>query len=197
MAELAAVSAFASLLSPVGTGRGVVVADRDGLGIANLLARRGQAHALSGRIQERFGVALPVGPRRASSGDIAFVGVGPGAWLAIHAGGSARAQNELASFADIAAVADQSDGYAVLRLSGSKVREALAKLVSIDLHPNVFTVGSAASTHAAHIGVIFWRVDDGPDGAVFEIALYRSFAGSFWHALSLSAAEFGLQANEA
>jgi sarcosine oxidase gamma subunit len=28
---------------------------------------------------------------------------------------------------------------------------------------------------------------------VFEFAVFRSLAGSFWHALSLSAAEFGLR----
>lgn len=194
MAHLVAISAFASLLSPVGTGRGVVVADRDGLGIASVAAGRGKAEALARHARERFGLELPKKPQRMASGDLAFVGVGPGAWLATHERGSVMLGRELASLGDLAATADQSDGYAVLRLTGPRVRDALAKLVFIDLHPDAFAVGSVASTQAAHLGVILWRLDDAGDGAVFEIAMYRSFAGSFWHALSESAAEFGLQA---
>jgi hypothetical protein len=38
-----------------------------------------------------------------------------------------------------------------------------------------------------------WRLHDGADGSsVFEIAVFRSFAASFWHALYSSAAEFRL-----
>ncbi len=43
------------------------------------------------------------------------------------------------------------------------------------------------------MGVTLWRLEDAADGwPVFEFAVFRSLAGSFWHALSHSAAEFGL-----
>ncbi len=43
------------------------------------------------------------------------------------------------------------------------------------------------------MGVTLWRLEDHSDGTpVFEIVVFRSLAGSFWHALSESAAEFGL-----
>jgi sarcosine oxidase subunit gamma len=100
---------------------------------------------------------------------------------------------DLALRPSAAAIADQSDGQAVLRVSGQKVREALCKLVPIDLHPRAFGVGDVAVTVAAHIGVTLWRLPDELNGhAAFEIAVYRSLAGSFWAALSASAAEFGL-----
>jgi sarcosine oxidase subunit gamma len=43
------------------------------------------------------------------------------------------------------------------------------------------------------MGVTLWRLPDAPDGsAVVEIAVFRSLARSFWHALAQGAAEFGL-----
>ena len=43
-----------------------------------------------------------------------------------------------------------------------------------------------------HIPVTLWRLADGSGGlAVFEIAVPRSYAGSFWHVVTESSAEFG------
>jgi heterotetrameric sarcosine oxidase gamma subunit len=93
---------------------------------------------------------------------------------------------------DLATVSDQLGSYAVLRLTGPRVRDALAKFVPLDLHPHVFDPGSAATTIASHIPVTLWRLADDSDGsAVFEIAAPRSYAGSFWHVVMESSAEFG------
>jgi methylglutamate dehydrogenase subunit D len=82
----------------------------------------------------------------------------------------------------------------VLRVSGHKVRDALCKLVPVDLHPRTFRIGDVAVTVAAHIGATLWRLEDEQNGnSVFEIAVYRSLADSFWSALSESAAEFGFK----
>jgi sarcosine oxidase subunit gamma len=68
--------------------------------------------------------------------------------------------------------------------------------VPVDLHPRIFRSGDVAVTVAAHIGAMLWRLDDDLNGqAVFEIAVYRSLAESFWAALSESAAEFGFKMN--
>jgi methylglutamate dehydrogenase subunit D len=94
---------------------------------------------------------------------------------------------------DLAAVSDQSSGYAILRLTGPKVRDTLAKMLPIDLHERAFAAGDVAATNASHVGVTLWRLDNAADGSpVFEITLFRSFVGSFWHTLASSAAEFGL-----
>ena len=61
----------------------------------------------------------------------------------------------------------------------------------VDLHPSVFPVGATSLTSFAQIGVQLWRTEDGPDGAVFEILVARSMAGSFWSWFAASAAEFG------
>lgn len=187
-------AAFADRSSRKSDGQGIRVTEREDIGIATVLARKGQHAALKKRVLDRFGIELPAGPRRAHAGDVSLIGTGPGAWLAIADG---RANTFAASLRDatleLASMSDQSDGYAVLRLEGPKVREVLGKLVFIDLHDQTFDVGQAASTAASHIGAILWRLEDASDGSpVFEIAVYRSYAESFWHALCECAAEFGM-----
>ena len=189
---------FDGLLPVSATGCGVIAIDRDGLGLATVLVRKGRAGALSQRVRELFGIELPQGPRHVAGGDHAFAGTGPGAWLAIReSGGNAFASSLQDALHDLASVSDQSDGYAVLRLTGPKLRDTLAKIVPIDVHPRGFTPGDVASTVVSHMGVTLWRLQDSGDGSpVFELAVFRSLAVSLWHALSEAAAEFGLALDE-
>jgi sarcosine oxidase subunit gamma len=189
---------FSGVAHSVGTGGRIVATDRDGLGLATVAVCKAQGAALAQRVKERFGLLLPDGPRRAAVDGIAFAGVGPGVWLASQElGGNAFAAVLEQEIGALAAVTDQSDGYAVLRLAGPKVRNALAKLLPLDVHPAAVKPGDVASTVASHMGVTLWRLEDAADGSpVFEFAVFRSLAGSFWHALSLSAAEFGLSVAE-
>ena len=95
------------------------------------------------------GLALADGPSVSVGGDLALVGTGPRSWLALQPGGGWRFARGLAATLDgVAAVADQSSGYAVLRLTGPSLRATLAKGVPIDLHPSAFQPGSAAVTLA-------------------------------------------------
>ncbi len=182
--ELAARPAFAGLLAPIGPSPArVKVAERRGLRLAVMEVRKGRAEALSQRVQTRYGLTLPWGPRRASSGAIDFLGVGPGRWLAIGADDLSEALGEAAS------VIDQSDGLAVLRISGPSTRAAFAKGLPIDLDASAFAEDAVAASALAHIGVTLWRRDD---ATTFEVALYRSLAGDFAQWLREAAAEFGL-----
>src|SRR6185437_9183797 len=89
-----------------------------------------------------------------------------------------------------ASVADQSGAHALLRLSGAQIGSTLGKMLPIDLHPRSFGIGAAASTAAAQVPVHLWRLEDRAGGqALFEIAVPRSLAVSFWHVLTESAAE--------
>jgi sarcosine oxidase gamma subunit len=73
-------AAFADL--PVtASGVGVILRERDELGIASVLVRRGQHDALMKQVRECFGIELSSGPRRSAAGDRAFIGAGPGAWF--------------------------------------------------------------------------------------------------------------------
>jgi heterotetrameric sarcosine oxidase gamma subunit len=186
------VSAFAGLAwpSPERGEAGLVVSERRGLGIATVTQRPGGHAGLSALLLQDHDLALTEGPTVSVGRDLAFVGIGPGQWLAVQPEGGWRFARTLGeALAGHAAVADQSSGYGVLRLSGPKARAVLAKGVPIDLHPAVFRPGDAAVTLAGHVGIVLWQVDAAP---IYDVAVFRSFAGSFWHWLTESAAEFGL-----
>jgi sarcosine oxidase subunit gamma len=89
----------------------------------------------------------------------------------------------------LASLSNQSDGRTIIRVSGPKVRQALAKGVPIDLHPRAFRVGDTALTVVGHIGVHFWQLDETP---TYEFAVFRSFSASLWEWLVASSAEFGV-----
>lgn len=191
-AALTPSSPLSRLSNPPVEGAGLVMRHRDQLGLATVLVRKGRRETLRQHLFDCFQIELPTGPRYTKAGDFALVGTGPDAWLAIQEqGANAFAALLRRKIAELASVSEQSDGYVVLSLSGLRVRETLAKLVPIDLHPRAFRVGDVASTTAAHVSATLWRLDDGQDGcAVFEIAIFRSFASGFCKDLLDSAAEY-------
>lgn len=186
-------SAFAGLPTALGSGRGVIATERHGLGIARLAARSGQAAKVAERLGAQFGVEPPNGPRRANRGDVGIAGIAPGTWLAIcESGGNAFAESLRSLLGECASVADQSDAYAILRLTGPNVRETLAKLIPIDLHPRSFKVSDVAQTVCGYVNITLWRLEDTAQrDAAFEVWVGRSLAVSLHRAISHSAAEFG------
>ena len=170
-------------------GTGLVIEERTDIALASVIAKRGKREPLAAAVSTAYGVTLPNGPRRAASGPFAFAGTGPEQWLASAEGAEAAgfAAKLRARIGLFAAVLDQSDARLVLRLSGPRVRDVLAKGVPVDLHAKVFKPGDVATTLVAYIGVQLDRIDD----ATFQLTAPRSMAGSFWSWLSASAGEFG------
>jgi methylglutamate dehydrogenase subunit D len=171
---------------------GVIVNEIRGAGLATVMARRGRSAALAAAVRDAFGIDLPVTPRRAGNAEVAFVWSGPDQWLA-HCvkvppqGMEAFLAKPTGAFASIA---DQSHARTLLRISGPRVCDALAKGVAIDLHARVFKPGDAATTSLAQIGVQLWQIDDKP---TYDVSVQRGWTESLWHWLSASSAEFGLQ----
>ena len=186
-------SALAGLPATAGSGGGVVAAERDGLGIARIAARRGHAGRMSELFRANFGIEPPSGPRCTTRGGVGIAGIGPDTWLATRdPAGSAFAQSLRSLLGECASVSDQSDAYVILRLAGPAVRAALAKLVPIDIHPRSFRVGDVAQTLCGYVNVTLWRLEDVDTGdPAFEIWTGRSFAASLHQAISHGAAEFG------
>ena len=178
MSELTAAPAFSGMEN-IGSGSGVHAALRE-YAIVSVLARKGHAQAL----MEKTG-SLDA-PCQSGANGVTALGIGPGRWLFL-----GTPLDQLTALSDLASLADHSDGYAVFEVWGAKVRETLAKGVPVDLHPSVFT-DTVAVTIVAHIGAIVWQ--SAPDR--FSIAVFRSYAGSFWHWLAASAAEYGLTVEE-
>jgi methylglutamate dehydrogenase subunit D len=181
-------SAVAAPKGPVG----VTLMPCDDLGLATVIARKGQTGALTARVQALYGITLPTGPRRVAEGKLAFIGMGPSQWLAVEQGSAdpqVFATKLTKDLAGLASTSDQSDARAVIRASGPAARKALAKGLPVDLHPRVFGPGDAALTQIALIGAHIWQIDEAP---TYDIAVFRSLAGSFADWLIASAAEFGI-----
>lgn len=150
------------------------ITERKGVALATIMARKGVART---HLSKPLGLSPPAGPQVAGAGPFSLIGVGPGVWFAVREGGPEDWIDELRqALAGAASVSEQTGGYLVLRLTGPGAQALLQSGAFIDLDPAVFGVGAAAVTAIAHIGVILWKVDDGP---TFDVALFRSFAGSF------------------
>jgi heterotetrameric sarcosine oxidase gamma subunit len=186
--------ALHGLVEPGHHGRagmtGLIVEECTDLAFASVIMKRGKRATLVSAVDTAFGVALPAGPRRASAGGITFAGTGRDQWMASAEGPAAAgfAAKLRARIGPFAAVTDQSDARLVLRLSGPRLRDVLAKGVPVDLHPRAFKPGDVATTLAAYVGVQIDMLDDAP---TYQLATPRSSAASFWSWLAASAAEFG------
>ena len=78
---------------------------------------------------------------------------------------------------------DQSDTWAMIRVSGQRSRDVLERICPIDISPEAFPVGSVSRTIMEHIGTIIFR--DGDDSYV--LLTMRSFGRSMLHAIEVSA----------
>lgn len=82
----------------------------------------------------------------------------------------------------IAAVTDQSDAWAVVRIEGAGVEDVLARLVPVDLRAPVFGVDHLAKTMLGHMSVTITRVGL----HAFEIMVMRSMAATLVHELEVA-----------
>jgi heterotetrameric sarcosine oxidase gamma subunit len=171
---------------------GLVIEERTDLALATVIARRGEMQNLRHAITAAFGLALPEGSFVVTKDGVSFAGIGIGKWLTAAEGPAAvgyvsRLGSRLMA---LASIADQSDGRVVLRLSGERVREVLAKGIPLDLHPRNFKAGDIASTMVSQMGVQILQLDNQP---TFQLMAFRSFAGSLLSWLTKSAAQFGYE----
>ncbi len=150
------------------------IEERTAFGLASVHALRGVTAA---QIGERLNVTAPSTPRAEVLGAMTVIGAGPGAWLVLDQGAEIDWAERLeARLAELASVSDQSAAYCILRFGGAQARQLLQKGVHLDLHPDVFGPGSAASTLIGYVGVVIWQVDAAP---TYELAFYRSYQASF------------------
>jgi methylglutamate dehydrogenase subunit D len=196
--SLAPRTAFQGLALPgryghvVGGDRPVVIAERPGLAVAQICARRGKTAELAATIRDTSGLELPGGPKRVASNGLAIIGMGPHEWLAVAEGERGRAALARVKEAGkaFASFVVQSHAKAILRVSGTRARDALAKGCGLDLHERAFKPGDAATTQVALIPCQLWQLDESP---TFELSVPLGYAGSFWSWLSASAAEYGFE----
>lgn len=128
---------------------------------------KGQVKALSALLKSAHGMGWPA-PGRMTGRDGAraiwfardmalLVGPEPDPALAAHA-----------------ALTDQSDAWAVLRLEGPRTRDVLARLCPLDLRAGVFPRGHTARSTLAHMAASVSCMGDD----LFWVMVFRSMAGT-------------------
>ncbi|MBE8157836.1 MAG: sarcosine oxidase subunit gamma [Betaproteobacteria bacterium] len=142
---------------------------------------------------EFLGGALPVRPNTttAAAGRTIFW-LGPDEWLVrapetAHAETAAALEKTRRAAKDgNAAVAEVSDYYTVIRISGGGARAALAAGCPLDLHPQQFTVGQCAQSRFGRAAILLFLRGGAP---VFDIQVRRSFADYLWEYLRAAGGE--------
>ena len=135
---------------------------------------------------DTVGLPVPGRRQRVASGARAALWMAPDEVLVMLpraelAAALAGMQGELAGAH--ALLADVSDARTVFTLSNGPVREVLAKLCPVDLHPDTFPAGEVRRTRAGQVPVAFWIDETG----AATIICFRSVAQYLSDILCLSA----------
>ena len=83
------------------------------------------------------------------------------------------------ALAQTAALVDQSDAYAWVRVDGAGAADVLARLIPLDLRAAAFPPGATARTDISHMAGSVTRLEDGG----FLLAVFRSMAATLVHDL--------------
>lgn len=173
---------------------GITVAETRSFQLVLVLARRGQAAAMRKTAKTQFGTdpgedAKTVAGKNRSL----MIWSGPDQFYVLTPEAKAKPLSRLQNaFSKSASLSDQSNGRSLIRISGPRVRDCLAKMLSIDLHSDVLPAGCTAATQMAHMAVNVWRDDDD----TFNILVFTSFAESLWRTILDQGAEYGIDVLE-
>jgi sarcosine oxidase subunit gamma len=163
--------------------------------LATVIARKGHSAKAAQLAQEAHGALLPLRPRLTVGSEFAFLWSGPAQWLALGSASSQPIETMLGTTLGAhASVFDQGGSRRLLELQGPRVRDTLAKGISIDLHPRAFGTGDVAVTTASHLAVHLWQVADDP---VYRLLVVHTYFDSLWRWLASSAAQYGCEVKPA
>ncbi len=171
MAELIAKSPCEGLL-PLTIG-GVTVSEVCPDALTSLSAHRGQEKALSAALKQAHGMAAPAVNRATGKEGARAVWFGQGQVMLI------GPKPEWDALAAHAALTDQSDAWAVVRIEGAQGADILARLVPVDLRKGTFKRGHTARTELQHMMVSITRVSE----TAVMILCFRSMAATLVHDL--------------
>ena len=169
MASLIAKSAFAGLGLPVTHGN-VTLSEGQADPIWSIAPYPGQAKAIAKAMKP---LKFPAPGRFESAGSGHLVWAGRDTAFVI---GSAPPDG----LDTLAAVTDQSDGWACLSLSGAGAEDVLARLIVIDPRLSAFPVGASAKLLLNHMQALVWRVETHR----FDMLVFRSMARTAVHELT-------------
>ncbi|NIZ15397.1 sarcosine oxidase subunit gamma [Phaeobacter sp. HF9A] len=133
---------------------------------------KGQEQALSAALEAVHGMGFPAPNRSHAAREASLIWFGRAQALLI---GPPAAED----LAPLAALTDVSDGWAMVRLEGAGAEDVLARLVPLDLRPQVFEIGHSARTELKHMMASITKVEEN----AFQIMVFRSLARTLVHDL--------------
>ncbi len=170
MADLMAKSPCEGLL-PLSFGD-VSLSEMDMTHLTSLAAYKGQDKAFSEALKTAHGMAGPGVNRATGKEGARAIWFGQGQVMLV-------GPEPVPALSEYAAMTDQSDAWAVLRLEGQGVEDVLARLVPLDLRQTAFKRGHTARSQLQHMMVSVTRVGD----SAFMILAFRSMAKTLVHDL--------------
>lgn len=149
--------------------------------ITSIAPAKGKEKSVSDALKKAHGMVFPA-PNRATGKD--------GSRLIWTGRGQALLVGPMPKAIAGAAMTDQSDAWAVMRLEGALAEDVLARLVPVDLRAATFKRGHTARTMLFHLSCSITRI-----GAnAFDIMVFRSMAKTAVHELSTAMKSVAAQA---
>ncbi len=170
MDKLIAKSPCADLL-PLTVGS-VTLSEEDAGEITSVAPFKGQQKALSDAMKSAHGMTYPAANRATGKSGARAIWFG-------HSQAMLMGPLPDASLSQYAAIVDQSDAWAVVRLEGDGAEDVLARLVPIDVQLPHFKRGHTARSLLFHMTASITRVGE----KSFQIMVFRSMAKSLVHDL--------------
>jgi len=174
-----------------GDKAGIELTIRSDLGHINLRGDSANPEFIS-RAEEALGQSLPVASNTCSSGACSIFWLGPNEWLILTnakaVGQTANALEE--ALTDVSsAINVVSGGQIALSMTGTRVRDLLAKGCTIDFHPREFSQGMCVQSGLAKASTVIAMPE--ADEA-FTIIVRRSFSDYLLRWIGDAADEYGL-----
>ncbi|OUS34082.1 sarcosine oxidase subunit gamma [Rhodobacterales bacterium 56_14_T64] len=145
--------------------------------MTSLAPYAGQEKALSAALEAAHGMGFPAINRSTGKAGARAI------WFSQ---GMALVQGVVVApeLTEFAALTDQGDAWAVVRLDGDGAEDVLARLVPVDLRRQSFKRGHTVRAELAHMMASITRV--GPDA--FQVMVFRSMARTLVHDLKTAMA---------
>lgn len=151
-------------------------------GLVSVSVPEGNQKTAEAALGEKFGFGFPRPGQRLSKGGVDLVWFGPRQAMLV----GARAKRIKGT-----ALVEQSDAWAVMRLSGEQAEAALARLVPIDLRASVFKTGHTARSVLFHAPLSISRTGK----MSFDIMVFRSMAQTAVHEIETAMMRAGALAD--
>ena len=165
--------------------KGARLTEEAAMAIIAMTTRNGRGRAMAAAFKKHLGTAPPDATQAVTARGMKIIPSALDQVFIIGTMAPAELEENLkAGFGACASLTDQSDGWAVLRLTGERAHETLERLSMVDLSPRKFGIGQVARTVFEHINVLVMRDKPLPGEALrYLILTPRSSAQDLCHAL--------------